>query len=212
MIGTGREHWPTVHVADMADVFRRVPGRRLCSLLPRHRQRRVLDRRRTHRRRPLPPSALRGRPRIRRRGAGPPRRLLRRNPPARSRHQCSQSSLRTRMATVPRHPRRRVPPRQLLQIIMVVNGPQPDGRAGAMDLHPDTHDSLLPNYASCGKGSRAGCGRAVDSGPMSTAHKPGHREQHAGQRRHHHDRHRLGTGAPPLASSRQSQARSLRAR
>jgi hypothetical protein len=30
MIGTGREHWPTVHVADLADVFRRVPGRRLC--------------------------------------------------------------------------------------------------------------------------------------------------------------------------------------
>jgi hypothetical protein len=26
-----------------------------------------------------------------------------------------------------------------------------------MDLHPDTHDSLLPNCASCGKGSRAGC-------------------------------------------------------
>jgi hypothetical protein len=28
MIGTGRERWPTVRVADLADVFRRVPGRR----------------------------------------------------------------------------------------------------------------------------------------------------------------------------------------
>ena len=27
MLGTGQQHWPTVHVADLADFFRRVPGK-----------------------------------------------------------------------------------------------------------------------------------------------------------------------------------------
>ena len=49
MLGTGRQHWSTVHVADLADFFRRAAGRRLGPRLLRHRQRRQLDRRRAHR-------------------------------------------------------------------------------------------------------------------------------------------------------------------
>jgi uncharacterized protein YbjT (DUF2867 family) len=61
MLGTGQQHWSTVHVADLADVFRR-PGSRLGSWLLRHRQRSELDPGGTHRG---------GRRRGGRRGSGP---------------------------------------------------------------------------------------------------------------------------------------------
>ena len=113
MLGTGQQHWSTVHVADLADFFRRVLEARLGAWPLRHRRRIEPDRRRAHR-----GGRGRGRragsgPRLRRRGARTPGRLLRRGPAARPGHRRGQGSSRARLASVPSGARRRVPPREL---------------------------------------------------------------------------------------------------
>ena len=93
MIDTGREHWPTVQVAD---VFRRVLGDgsgRGYYVIGNGVYSTVAELTEGGAAAVGTPGAG---PRIRRRGAGAPRRLLRRSHPGRSRHECGRSSLRTR--------------------------------------------------------------------------------------------------------------------
>ena len=83
MLGTGQQHWSTVHVADLADFFRRVLEDDSARGLYINRRWSQSDRRRAHR-----GGRRRGRrtgrgARFRRRGSGSPGRLLRRGPPAR---------------------------------------------------------------------------------------------------------------------------------
>ena len=84
MLGTGQQHWSTVHVADLADLFRRVLEDDSARGLYVIGDGAESDRRRAHR-----GGRRRGRrsgrgSRLRRRGSGTPGRLLRRGPPPRS--------------------------------------------------------------------------------------------------------------------------------
>ena len=113
MLGTGRQHWPTVHVADLADVFRRAwkttrPAATTSSATDRTRPSPS-----SPRRRPSPP-ALRARSRVP---------TTRRGPAWATTSPRSSCSIRARRGRARaelggRHPsgtRRRVPPRQLPQ-------------------------------------------------------------------------------------------------
>ncbi len=115
MLGTGRQHWATVHVADLANFFRRAlendsaRGHYVVGdgLEP---DRCGVDRgggRRSRR--------SGGRPGLRRRGSGPLGRLLRRSAPARPGNRRGQGQGRSRLVPVTSRARRRLPRRQLPQ-------------------------------------------------------------------------------------------------
>ena len=105
-IGTGQQHWSTVHVVDLADVFRRALENDSASghyivgdgVNP--------DRRRAHQRRRRCRCRAGCGGRFRRRGAGEAWGLLRRGPVARSRHVRESGTERTRLAAVAPDPGR----------------------------------------------------------------------------------------------------------
>ena len=73
MLGNGRQHWPEVHVADLALAFRLVLENQAARGILRHRQRPQSHRRGTDRSRCRRRRRSRGGLRVRRRGAHPPR-------------------------------------------------------------------------------------------------------------------------------------------
>ena len=116
MLGTGQQHWSTVHVADLADFFRRVlehDSARGYYVIGDGVNSTVAELTEAAAVAAGAPGAV---ARFRRRGSGTPRRLLRRGPPARSEHHRGQGPNRARLVSVPSRTGRGVPPRELPQL------------------------------------------------------------------------------------------------
>ena len=117
MLGTGRQRWPTVHVADLAEVFRRaleIDAARGYYVIGNGVDSSVAELTEAAAVAAGAPGAVPGSEGEARARLGD---LLRRGPPARSGHQRGQGSIRAGLAPVPPDSYRRVPPWQLPKMI-----------------------------------------------------------------------------------------------